>query len=143
MPDVIGLGDGVAGELRRFVGVECSQVVSVRARVELMTGHVQVELLQVLAERRDVLEGQLPHWRDLVLASPQLAFLLAAPRHEDDGSQRRDDQHQHQQLHGRILSLWGKKPWSCGLDDCDREPTSKTLRPADRSHPGARPRTLK
>ena len=65
----------VDGGLGRLVGVERALVVGVGPGVQLAAGQVEVELLQLLAQRGRVLERELAHRGQLGLLALQLARL--------------------------------------------------------------------
>ena len=67
VPDLVGAGQRRRRRLGRLVGVEGALVVGVGARVERLTGEVDVEVLELDAEGGDVLLGEPLHGGDLGL----------------------------------------------------------------------------
>ena len=108
MPDVPGTLQRGSRRLGGLVGVKCTLVVGVGARVERLTGEVDVEVLQLHAERRDVLLGEPLDRRDLGLGTRQLTPLAGlAGTHRDRHQGAEDEQHQ-DQFHGHSVRRSGK-----------------------------------
>ena len=89
MLDVLGLGDLVGGLLGRLVGVQRPLVVGVGAGVELAPGHLAGRALELLAERGDVLEGELAHRRQLGLLALERPALVGLDDRDDHARPRR------------------------------------------------------
>ena len=98
--DLLGLGDGVRRGLGRLVGVQRPLVVGVRARLELTPGHVGVELLQLLTQGGDVLEGQLADRLELGLLALQRLALVALDHGPDDDRRHGEQDEEDEELHG-------------------------------------------
>ena len=127
--DVLGLGDLVRGPLRRLVGVQRPLVVGVLARVELAPGHLDVEQLQLLTERGDVLEGELAHRRELGLLALEGLALVGL----DDG--RPPPRPRWPARRGRSRTPWGQvtcadpsTPGACGRHGARQSAHDRTHR---------------
>ena len=86
-----GAADPVAGRLRGVVRVEGPLVVGSGTRVELTPGELQVEVLQLDAERGDVLEGELLDRLELGGLALRSATLLGPQ--DRDHRKGAEDQH--------------------------------------------------
>ena len=75
----LGLGHVVAGDLGGLVGVQRPLVVGASARVEILPRQLGVEVLQLHAQGRDVLESQLLDRLELGLLARQ-GLAAAGPR---------------------------------------------------------------
>ena len=108
MPYVLGPGESGGGGLRGLVGVERPLVVGVGARVQLLAGEVDVEVLQLHAERGHVLLGELLHRGDLGLDARELTPLARLAGRDGDGDEAADDDQQEQEFHGHMVRSGGK-----------------------------------
>jgi hypothetical protein len=111
VPHVLRLPEAGHGVLGGLVGVEGALVVLPGRLVEGLGQHVGVETLQLLTEPRDVLVGDDSHRSEVVLP-PLLERLPPTILSDgpDDHEGHRQDQQDHEDLHGVRLPVTRESP---------------------------------